>query len=235
MTVTGRTMGENLAYAERRGDEGIRPVANPHSARGALSVLFGNLAPQGAVIKVGAVDQHEMTFRGPARVFDSEEDATAAVREGRIQPGEVIVVRYEGPRGGPGMREMLSLTSMLKGMPLGSRVALVTDGRFSGGSRGLSIGHAAPEAAEGGPIALLRDGDTIAIDLAARTLEVELMPNELTWRRADWAPPAPKYTRGWLARYAALVSNASLGAVLEVPGPAPTPGYSTATPVEAAR
>jgi dihydroxy-acid dehydratase len=188
-----------------------------------LSVLFGNLAPQGAVIKVGAVDQHEMTFRGPALVFECEEDAIDALRNGRIQPGDVVVVRYEGPRGGPGMREMLSLTSMLKGMPLGARVALITDGRFSGGSRGLSIGHIAPEAAEGGPIALLRDGDVIAIDLPARTLDAEVTPNELARRRAAWTPPAPKYARGWLARYTALVSNASMGAVLEVPGVAAVP------------
>jgi dihydroxy-acid dehydratase len=234
-TVTGGSLGENLADVTNDNPECIRPLAHPHSARGALSVLFGNLAPHGAVIKVGAVEQHEMTFRGPARVFDCEEDAIDALREGRIQPGEAVVVRYEGPRGGPGMREMLSLTSMLKGMPLGARVALITDGRFSGGSRGLSIGHVAPEAAEGGPIALLRDGDTIAIDLAGRTLEVELAPNELAWRHSEWTPPAPKYLRGWLARYAALVSNASAGAVLEMPALAPLPHSASLTPVAAGR
>ena len=235
-TVTGRSLGDNLAGVLNRNPECIRPLARPHSARGALSVLFGNLAPQGAVIKVGAVDQHEMTFRGPARVFESEEDAIDALRNGRIQPGEVVVVRYEGPRGGPGMREMLSLTSMLKGMPLGARVALITDGRFSGGSRGLSIGHVAPEAAEGGAIALLRDGDMIAIDLPARTIDAEVTPHELQRRRAAWTPPAPKYTRGWLARYTALVSNASTGAVLEVPGVAAVPSRAaSATPFEVAR
>jgi dihydroxy-acid dehydratase len=234
-TVTGRSLGENLVGVSNDNPECIRPLARPHSARGALAVLFGNLAPQGAVIKVGAVDQHEMTFSGPARVFDCEEDAIDALRVGGIQPGDVVVVRYEGPRGGPGMREMLSLTSMLKGMPLGSRVALITDGRFSGGSRGLSIGHVAPEAAEGGPIALLRDGDTIAIDLAARTLDVEVAPNELAWRLAEWTPPAPKYTRGWLARYTALVSNASTGAMLGLPVLAPTSRDATATPVAVAR
>ncbi|HET9728282.1 MAG TPA: dihydroxy-acid dehydratase, partial [Acidimicrobiia bacterium] len=234
-TVTGRSLGENLVGVSNQNPECIRPLARPHSPRGALSVLFGNLAPDGAVIKVGAVDQHEMTFRGPARVFDGEEDAIAALRAGRILPGEVVVVRYEGPRGGPGMREMLSLTSMLKGMALGSRVALVTDGRFSGGSRGLSIGHVAPEAAEGGAIALLCDGDMIAIDLPGRTLDVELTPTELAWRRAEWTPPALKYTRGWLARYTALVSNASTGAVLEMPGTAPAPAYASATRVEVAR
>jgi dihydroxy-acid dehydratase len=235
-TATGHSLGENLTGVVNGNPDCIRPLTRPHSTRGALSVLFGNLAPQGAVIKVGAVDQHEMTFRGPARVFESEEDAIDALRNSRIQPGEVVVVRYEGPRGGPGMREMLSLTSMLKGMPLGGRVALITDGRFSGGSRGLSIGHVAPEAAEGGPIALLRDGDMIAIDLPARTLDAEITPNELQRRREAWTAPAPKYTRGWLARYTALVSNASTGAVLEVPGvaaaPSPTP---TGTPFEVAR
>jgi dihydroxy-acid dehydratase len=235
-TATGHSLGENLTGVVNGNPDCIRPLTRPHSTRGALSVLFGNLAPQGAVIKVGAVDQHEMTFRGPARVFESEEDAIDALRNSRIQPGEVVVVRYEGPRGGPGMREMLSLTSMLKGMPLGGRVALITDGRFSGGSRGLSIGHVAPEAAEGGPIALLRDGDMIAIDLPARTLDAEITPNELQRRRDAWTAPAPKYTRGWLARYTALVSNASTGAVLEVPGvaaaPSPTP---TGTPFEVAR
>ena len=235
LTVTGHTLGENLAGASNWNPACIRPLSRPHASRGALSVLFGNIAPEGAVIKVGAVDQHEMTFRGPARVFDCEEDAIAAVRERRIHLGEVIVVRYEGPRGGPGMREMLTLTSMLKGMPLGAHVALITDGRFSGGSRGLSIGHIAPEAAEGGPIALLRDGDVIAIDLPARTLDVELTADELTWRRAEWAAPSPKYARGWLARYTALVSNASSGAVLEVPSAVPAPHYTPAIPAEISR
>ena len=235
-TVTRRSLGANLAGVVNRNPDCIRPLARPHSPRGALAVLFGNLAPEGAVIKVGAVDQHELTFRGAARVFESEEDAIDALRHGGIQPGDVVVVRYEGPRGGPGMREMLSLTSMLKGMPLGARVALITDGRFSGGSRGLSIGHIAPEAAEGGPIALIRDGDTIAIDLPARTLDVEVTPNELERRRATWSPPAPKYTRGWLARYTALVSNASTGAVLEVPGAATMPSRAATAPrVEVAR
>jgi dihydroxy-acid dehydratase len=235
-TVTGRTMGANLAGVTNQNQDCIRPLDRPHSARGALSVLFGNLAPEGAVIKVGAVDQHEMAFQGPARVFDSEEDALAAARDGNIRPGDVVVVRYEGPRGGPGMREMLALTSMLKGMPLGGSVALVTDGRFSGGSRGLSIGHVAPEAAEGGPIALLRDGDVVTIDLPARALGVELSDEELEWRRADWSPPRPKYTRGWLARYAALVSNASTGAVLECPGaPSPAAARTVAATANAGR
>jgi dihydroxy-acid dehydratase len=214
-TVTGKTLRENLEGVENRDPECIRPLSRPHSAFGALSVLFGNLAPEGAVIKVGAVDQHEMTFRGPVHAFDCEEDAIAALRAGDIRAGEVVVVRNEGPRGGPGMREMLALTSMLKGMPLGDHVALVTDGRFSGGSRGLSIGHVAPEAAEGGAIALLRDGDIVRIDLPARSLEVELSADELARRRAGWTPPPPKYSRGWLSRYSRLVTNASTGAVLQ--------------------
>ena len=194
----------------------IRTVENPHTQRGALSVLFGNLAPEGAIIKVGAVDQHEMNFSGPARVFDSEETATNAVVNGKINPGDVIIVRNEGPRGGPGMREMLSLTSMVKGIPeLSSTTALITDGRFSGGTRGLCIGHVSPEAAEGGAIGLIRDGDTVVIDLAARKLNFEVSNEELEARRKEWTAPAPKYKRGWLARYTKLVTNASNGAILE--------------------
>jgi dihydroxy-acid dehydratase len=216
LTVTGASLGEMLQHAEMRNPECIRPIDTPHSERGALSALFGNLTPEGAIIKVGAVDQHELSFRGPARVFDSEEDATNAVINREVQPGDVIVVRYEGPRGGPGMREMLALTSMVKGIPeLSSSTALITDGRFSGGTRGLCIGHASPEAAEGGPIGLIRDGDIIAIDLHARSLQVELTPAELQARRAAWQPPAPKVERGWLSRYTRMVTNASNGAVLE--------------------
>ncbi|KAB8145720.1 dihydroxy-acid dehydratase [Chloroflexia bacterium SDU3-3] len=215
-TVTGKTLGENLVDATNRNPECLRSLDNPHSARGALSVLFGNLAPEGAVIKVGAVDQHEMAFRGPARVFEGEDAATNAVVNRRIKPGDVIVVRQEGPRGGPGMREMLALTSMVKGIPeLSSTTALITDGRFSGGTRGLCIGHVSPEAAEGGPIGLIRDGDIINIDLSARRLEVEISAEELEARRADWKPTTPAYRRGWLARYTRLVTNASNGAVLE--------------------
>ena len=168
------------------------------------------------MIKVGAVDQHQMTFDGTARCFDCEEDAINATVRGGIQPGDVVVVRYEGPRGGPGMREMLALTSMIKGMPaLSSTVALITDGRFSGGTRGLCIGHVSPEAAEGGVIGLLQDGDRIKIDLGARTMAVDVSDEELEARRAKWQAPATKYRRGWLARYTKLVTNASNGAVLE--------------------
>ncbi|MCC6792816.1 MAG: dihydroxy-acid dehydratase [Thermomicrobiales bacterium] len=216
MTVTGKTLGANIAEVKNNKPECIRPIDNPHTERGALSVLFGSLAPEGAVIKVGAVEQHELAFRGPARVFDGEEDATNAVINGKVAPGSVIVVRNEGPRGGPGMREMLSLTSMVKGIPeLSSTTALITDGRFSGGTRGLCIGHVSPEAAEGGPIGLLRDGDMVTIDLGARVLDVEVTAEELAARRAEWAPTPPPYRRGWLARYTRLVTNASNGAVLE--------------------
>jgi dihydroxy-acid dehydratase len=215
LTVTGATLGENLAQAENRNPACLRPIGNPHSPRGALSVLFGSLAPEGAVIKVGAVEQHELAFRGPARVFDGEEDATNAVINRRVNPGDVIVVRQEGPRGGPGMREMLSLTSMVKGIPeLSSTTALITDGRFSGGTRGLCIGHVSPEAAEAGPIGLLRDGDPISIDLRARRLDVELSDDELAARHTAWLPSEPTYRRGWLGRYTRLVTNASNGAVL---------------------
>ena len=217
LTVTGSTLGENIAPVRNRDERCIRPISDPHSERGSLCVLFGNLATGGAVVKVGAVEQHEMTFRGPARVFESEESATDAVRTNGIKPGEVLVIRGEGPRGGPGMREMLSLTSMLKGMPIGSEVALLTDGRFSGGTRGLCIGHVSPEAAEGGAIGLLRDGDVICIDLRERTLDVELSYAELRARRAEWTAPPPRYSRGWLSRYAAMVTNAGRGAVLELP------------------
>jgi dihydroxy-acid dehydratase len=213
-TVAGRTLGESIGDARNTNPACIRPITNPHSERGALCVLFGNLAPDGAVVKVGAVEQHEMVFRGPARVFESEEVALAAARECTIAEGTVIVVRNEGPRGGPGMREMLALTSLLKGMPLGASVALLTDGRFSGGTRGLCIGHISPEASEGGPIGLLRDGDMVRIDLGARSIEVELSDSELARRRAAWHPPTPKHDRGWLARYSRLVTNASNGAVL---------------------
>ena len=216
-TVTGKTIGESLAGVTNTNPACIRPLDNPHSERGALAVLFGSLAPFGAVVKVGDVSQHEMVFRGPARVFDSEEAATAAAMDGRIHAGDVIVVRNEGPRGGPGMREMLALTSLLKGMPLGESVALITDGRFSGGTRGLCIGHVSPEAAEGGPIGLVEDGDIISMDLGARRMDLEVSAAELDRRAGEWEALPPKFTRGWLARYAAMVTSAHTGAVLAVP------------------
>jgi len=213
-TVTGKTVGENLAAVENKNPECIRPLGNPHSQRGGLCVLFGNLAKDGAVIKVGAVEQTQMKFQGPARVFDGEEVALDAAKKNLIQAGDVVVVRAEGPRGGPGMREMLQLTSYLKGMPLGEKVALITDGRFSGGTRGLCIGHVSPEAAERGPIGLLRDGDVISIDLPARKLSVNLTRQQLRERQKEWKAPEPKYKRGWLARYTRQVTNAAKGAVL---------------------
>ncbi|MBI2408333.1 MAG: dihydroxy-acid dehydratase [Gemmatimonadetes bacterium] len=214
-TVTGKTMGENLAGVTNANPECIRPIANPHAARGALCVLYGSLAEDGAVVKVGAVDEQALQFRGPARVFDSEEDALEAAAAGGIVAGDVVVVRYEGPRSG-GMREMLALTSFIKGLPIGDAVALVTDGRFSGGTRGLCIGHVSPEAAEGGAIALVRAGDEIAIDCVARTLDVNVSAVEMAARRAAWVAPEPRFTRGWLARYVRFVTNASQGAVLDV-------------------
>jgi dihydroxy-acid dehydratase len=216
-TVSGQTIGESVAGVRSGNRACIRPIEDPHSARGALAVLFGSLAPLGAVIKVGAVSQHEMQFRGPARVFDGEEAATDAALAGAIRAGDVIIVRQEGPRGGPGMREMLALTSLLKGMPIGESVALITDGRFSGGTRGLCVGHASPEAAEGGPIALVEDGDIITIDLAGRRLDLEVSAAELAARARRWSALPPRFTRGWLARYAAMVSSAHTGAVLAVP------------------
>lgn len=214
LTASRETLGDSVERAANANPACIRPIDRPHSARGALAVLYGSLAPEGAVIKVGAVAQHELRFAGPARVFEREEHATAAVLDGTIRAGDVVIVRQEGPRGGPGMREMLALTSMLKGMPLGGHVALVTDGRFSGGTRGLCIGHVSPEAAEGGPIGLVRDGDVVEIDLLARRLDVRLSPEEMETRRAAHRPSAQHHTRGWLARYERLVSNASTGAVL---------------------
>ena len=213
-TVTGTTLGETVAGRENHNPECIRPIDQPHSERGALAVLFGTLAPDGAVVKVGAVAPDELRFRGRARVFDSEEDATQAALGGTLTQGDVVIVRHEGPRGGPGMREMLSLTSLLKGMPIGNGVALVTDGRFSGGTRGLCIGHVSPEAAEGGPIGLVRDGDPIVIDLEERRLDLDLSDTELAARRAQLRAHVPRYARGWLARYERLVGNASTGAVL---------------------
>ncbi|ADU51879.1 dihydroxyacid dehydratase [Thermaerobacter marianensis DSM 12885] len=221
LTVTGRTVAENLAAAERRilrarawRSDVIRPIEEPHSPEGGLAVLRGNLAPDGAVVKQGAVDPAMLRHRGPARVFDSEEDAAAAIRQGRIRPGDVVVIRYEGPRGGPGMREMLAITAALAGMGLDREVALITDGRFSGATRGASIGHVSPEAAAGGPIALVEDGDEIEIDIPGRRLELRVPPDELARRRERWQPRPPRETRGYLARYARAVTSANTGAVL---------------------
>lgn len=212
MTVTGRTVAEEAAEAvETPGQEVIRPLDQPLKPTGGLVILKGNLAPEGCVVKVAGHER--MYHRGPARVFDREEDAFAAVQGGRIQSGDVVVIRYEGPKGGPGMREMLQVTAALNGAGLGPAVALITDGRFSGATHGLMIGHVAPEAAVGGPIAALRDGDTIVIDIANRRLDVELEASELSKRLEGWTPPPPRYATGVLAKYARLVSSAAEGAV----------------------
>jgi dihydroxy-acid dehydratase len=216
-TVTGRTVGENLSAAAAAGRQVIRPLADPYRSEGGLAVLFGNLAPEGAVVKAGAVDPRMHIFEGPARVFDSEESAVEAILQGGIAAGSVIVIRYEGPRGGPGMREMLSPTAAVAGMGLDESVALVTDGRFSGATRGASIGHVSPEAAAGGAIALVREGDTVMIDIPGRRLELRVTEDELALRRAAWRRPRPKIERGYLTRYAAQVTSASRGAIL-LPG-----------------
>ena len=217
MTVTGKTIGENIANAVNRNPEVIRPVDNPYSKTGGLAVLKGNLAPDGSVVKRSAVVDEMMVHEGPARVFECEEDAIAAIKGGKIVEGDVVVIRYEGPKGGPGMREMLNPTSAIAGMGLGSSVALITDGRFSGASRGASIGHVSPEAAVGGPIALVEEGDIIKINIPEMTLNVDVSDEEMEARRAKWQPREPKVTTGYLKRYSALVTSGNRGAVLEVP------------------
>jgi len=215
-TVTGKTLGASIRRARILDEEVIRPLENAYSQRGGLSILFGNLAPDGAVIKVGAVDPEVQTHRGPAVIFESEEECNLGIRKGMVKPGDVVVVRYEGPKGGPGMREMLAPTSAIVGMGLGKQVALLTDGRFSGGTRGMAIGHISPEAAAGGPIALLQAGDIISIDLPTRKIEVEVSQEELARRRSQLQPRAPKFRSGWLARYVKFVTSANTGAVLKV-------------------
>ncbi|HCF99650.1 MAG TPA: dihydroxy-acid dehydratase, partial [Chloroflexi bacterium] len=214
LTVTGRTLGEEAALAEETpGQDVIHPMSDPLKETGGLVILKGNLAPQGAVVKMAG---HERLFhRGPARVFDSEEDAMNAVLAKQIAAGNVIVIRYEGPNGGPGMREMLGVTGAVVGEGLGESVALVTDGRFSGATRGLMLGHVSPEASRGGPLALLRDDDVITIDVEERTVSADLSPEEWERRRSSWRAPAPRYASGVFNRYAALVSSASEGAVLK--------------------
>ncbi len=217
MTVTGKTIGENIAGAVNRNPEVIRPVDNPYSKTGGLAVLKGNLAPDGSVVKRSAVVPEMMVHQGPARVFDCEEDAIAAIKSGKIVPGDVVVIRYEGPKGGPGMREMLNPTSAIAGMGLGSSVALITDGRFSGASRGASIGHVSPEAAVGGPIALVEEGDMISIDIPGLKLELLVSDEVLAERRAKWQPRQPQVTTGYLTRYCEMVTSGNRGAVLEIP------------------
>ena len=216
ITVTGKTVGENIKDAYNKNPEVIRPVENPYSQTGGIAVLKGNLAPDSGVVKRSAVVPEMMVHEGPARVFDCEEDAIDAIRGGRIVAGDVVVIRYEGPKGGPGMREMLNPTSAIAGMGLGSSVALITDGRFSGASRGASIGHVSPEAAVGGPIALVKEGDIISINLPENTLNVRISDEEMAKRRAEWQPREPKVTTGYLARYHELVTSGNRGAILEI-------------------
>ncbi|MCI8505305.1 MAG: dihydroxy-acid dehydratase [Lachnospiraceae bacterium] len=215
ITATGKTVGENIAGCEIRDKEVIRPLDNPYSETGGLAILKGNIAPDSGVVKRSAVVPEMMKHEGPARVFDCEEDAIEAIKGGKIVAGDVVVIRYEGPKGGPGMREMLNPTSAIAGMGLGSSVALITDGRFSGASRGASIGHVSPEAAVGGPIALIEEGDIISIDIDACSLNVKVSDEELAARKAKWQPREPKITTGYLARYANLVTSGNTGAILK--------------------
>lgn len=216
MTVTGKTVGENIRGCVNKDPDVIRPVENPYSQTGGIAILKGNLAPDSAVVKRSAVAPEMLKHEGPARIFDCEEDAIAAIKGGRIVAGDVVVIRYEGPKGGPGMREMLNPTSAIAGMGLGSSVALITDGRFSGASRGASIGHACPEAAVGGPIALVEEGDIISIDIDNHRLDVNVSDEEMAARKAKWQPRKPQVTSGYLARYAAMAAPASRGAILEI-------------------
>lgn len=216
ITATGKTVAENIKGCVNRDPEVIRPVENPYSETGGIAVLKGNLAPDSGVVKRSAVAPEMLQMEGPARVFDCEEDAIDAIKAGAIKAGDVVVIRYEGPKGGPGMREMLNPTSAIMGMGLGSSVALITDGRFSGASRGACIGHVSPEAAVGGPIALVEEGDIISIDINANTLNVKVSEEEMQKRRDSWEPRKPKITTGYLARYASLVTSGNRGAILEI-------------------
>ena len=215
ITVTGKTLGENIAGCESRDPQCIRTLENAYSQTGGLSILWGNLAEGGCVVKSAGVDPMMLIHTGPAVIFESQEEACEGILAGRVHPGDVVVIRYEGPKGGPGMQEMLAPTSYIMGQGLGDRVALITDGRFSGGTHGACIGHISPEAAEGGPIGLLRQGDIIDIDIPNNTLHVRLSDKELAKRRQEWISPLPRYTTGWLARYAKMATNAGKGAVLE--------------------
>ena len=217
ITATGKTVAENIKGCVNKNPEVIRPIDNPYSQTGGIAVLKGNLAPDSAVVKRSAVVPEMMVHEGPARVFDCEEDAIAAIKGGKIVEGDVVVIRYEGPKGGPGMREMLNPTSAIAGMGLGSSVALITDGRFSGASRGASIGHVSPEAAVGGPIALVEEGDIIKINIPENTLQMDVPDEVLAERRAKWEPREPKITTGYLARYASLVTSGNTGAILRTP------------------
>jgi dihydroxy-acid dehydratase len=215
-TVTGKSLGENVASAVSTDEECIRPLANAYSEEGGLAILFGNLAPDGAVVKSAGVGPEMLVFEGTAVIFESQEDASEGILGGKVKSGDVVVIRHEGPKGGPGMQEMLAPTSYIMGQGLGDSVALITDGRFSGGTRGACIGHVSPEAAVGGPIGLLEQGDVIRINIPERSLDVALSDAELAERRAKWSAPAPKVMKGWLARYAAMATSANTGGVLRV-------------------
>ena len=217
MTVTGKTVGENIKDCVNKNPDVIRPIDNPYSQTGGIAILKGNLAPDSGVVKRSAVAPEMLKHEGPARVFDCEEDAIAAIKGGRIVDGDVVVIRYEGPKGGPGMREMLNPTSAIAGMGLGSTVALITDGRFSGASRGASIGHVSPEAAVGGPIALVEEGDIIKINIPELSIQLDVSEEELAERKSKWVPREPKVKTGYLARYASMVTSGNRGAILEVP------------------
>lgn len=218
ITVTGKTVAENIEYAVNKDESVIRPIENPYSETGGIAVLKGNLAPDSCVVKRSAVVPEMMVHSGPARVFDCEEDAIDAIKGGKIVAGDVVVIRYEGPKGGPGMREMLNPTSAIAGMGLGSSVALITDGRFSGASRGASIGHVSPEAAVGGPIALVEEGDLIRINIPENRIEVQVSEEELSRRKEKWQPREPEITTGYLSRYREMVTSGNRGAILEIPG-----------------
>ena len=217
MTVTGKTIGENIKECVNKDPDVIRPIDNPYSESGGLAVLKGNLAPDGGVVKRSAVAPEMMVHEGPARVFDCEDDAIEAIKDGKIVAGDVVVIRYEGPKGGPGMREMLNPTSAIAGMGLGSSVALITDGRFSGASRGASIGHVSPEAAVGGPIALIEEGDIIRINIPETAINIKVSDEILEERRKNWTAREPEITTGYLSRYAAMVTSGNRGAILEIP------------------
>ncbi|OAH59472.1 MULTISPECIES: dihydroxy-acid dehydratase [Bacillaceae] len=216
ITITGKSVYENVKEAKIKNENVIRPKENPYSPVGGLSILYGNIAPDGGVIKVGAVDPSIKVFEGEAIVFESQDEAVENINNGTVKEGHVVVIRYEGPKGGPGMPEMLTPTSAIAGRGLGKQVALMTDGRFSGASRGISIGHISPEAAEGGPIAFIKNGDKIIIDLTNRTMNVDLTDEELAARKADFVQPEPKIKKGWLARYAKLVTSANTGGVMKI-------------------
>jgi len=215
LTVTGKTLGENIASARIQNPEVIRSLENPYSKTGGLAILRGNLAPKGCVVKSAGVTPSMLTHKGPAVIFNSQEEAGEGILAGKVKPGDVVVIRYEGPRGGPGMQEMLSPTSYIMGAGLGESVALITDGRFSGGTRGACVGHISPEAAVGGPIAMLQDGDIIEIDIPKNKIKVQLTAKELAARKKNWKPPEPRIKTGCLAKYASMATSADTGAVLK--------------------